>query len=430
MREHLIKPLVGQPYPTISHGTGIYLYDTNGKRYLDGSSGAITASIGHGVQEIIDAMTKQAEKVSFVYRSQFTNEAAERLAKTLSDKSPGDLNWSFFVNSGTEAMETAMKIAIQHYQERGITSKQKVISRHMSYHGITIGALSMSGHPLRRQRFTPLLEDYPILSPPYCFRCPFSLEYPSCQTACAAQLENEIERIGPEHIAAFVAEPIVGAAGGAITPPDNYYKIIKNICERYDILFIADEVMTGLGRTGAWFAMEHWGVVPDLIALGKGLTAGYAPMAATVVSDRVMEPILQGSKLVMAGHTFSANPLSAAVSLAVIEYIERYSLVENAAKKGAYLLEKLHDFKKEFPIITDVRGKGLLLGLELSIPCSRLIGAAAKYGLLLYPAVAGRNGKEEIAVLVAPPLTVTHAEIDELLQLLYASLQEVMGGIR
>ncbi len=430
MREYLIKPLVGQPYPTISHGNGIYLYDTNGKRYLDGSSGAITASIGHGVKEVIEAMTKQAEKVSFVYRSQFTSEAAERLAKMLSDKSPADLNWSFFVNSGTEAMETAMKIAIQHYQERGITSKQKVISRHMSYHGITIGALSMSGHPLRRQRFTPLLEDYPILPPPYCFRCPFGLEHPSCQTACAAQLENEIERIGSEHIAAFVAEPIVGAAGGAITPPEDYYKIIKSICERYDILFIADEVMTGLGRTGAWFAMEHWGVVPDLIALGKGLTAGYAPMAATLVSDRVMEPILQGSRLVMAGHTFSANPLSAAVSLAVIEYIERYSLVENAVEKGGYLLEKLRDFKKEFPIITDVRGKGLLLGLELSIPCSRLIQAAAKYGLLLYPAVAGRNGKEEIAVLVAPPLTVTHAEIDELLQLLYASLQEVMGGIR
>jgi adenosylmethionine-8-amino-7-oxononanoate aminotransferase len=254
------------------------------------------------------------------------------------------------------------------------------------------------------------------------------LEHPSCQTACAKQLENEIERIGSEHIAAFVAEPIVGAAGGALTPPEDYYKIIKSICERYDILFIADEVMTGLGRTGAWFAMEHWGVVPDLIALGKGLTAGYAPMAATLVSDRVMEPILQGSRLVMAGHTFSANPLSAAVSLAVIEYVERYSLVENAAEKGGYLLEKLHDFKKEFPIITDVRGKGLLLGLELSIPCSHLIQAAAKYGLLLYPAVAGRNGKEEIAVLVAPPLTVTHAEIDELLQLLYASLQEVMGG--
>lgn len=430
MREHLIKPLVGQPYPTISHGTGIYLYDTNGKRYLDGSSGAITASIGHGVQEVTEAMTKQAEKVSFVYRSQFTSEAAERLAKVLSDKSPGDLNWSFFVNSGTEAMETAMKIAIQHYQERGITSKQKIISRRMSYHGITIGALSMSGHPLRRQRFTPLLEDYPILPPPYCFRCPFGLEHPSCQTACAMQLENEIERIGPEHIAAFVAEPIVGAAGGAITPPEDYYKIIKSICERYDILFIADEVMTGLGRTGAWFAMEHWGVVPDLIALGKGLTAGYTPMAATLVSDRVMEPILQGSRLVMAGHTFSANPLSAAVSLAVIEYIERYSLVENAAEKGAYLLEKLHDFKKEFPIITDVRGKGLLLGLELSIPCSHLIGTAAKYGLLLYPAVAGRNGKEEVAVLVAPPLTVTYTEIDELLQLLYASLQEVIGGRR
>jgi adenosylmethionine-8-amino-7-oxononanoate aminotransferase len=329
------------------------------------------------------------------------------------------------VNSGTEATETAMKIAIQHFQEKGMKGKQKIISRWMSYHGITVGALSMSGHPLRRQRFVSLLEDYPTLSPPYCFRCPVHLSYPTCKIACATQLEAAIENIGPEQIAAFIAEPIIGAAGAAITPPLEYYKIIKDMCEYYNILFIADEVMTGMGRTGKWFAMEHWDVTPDIMTLGKGLTAGYTPMAAVMVSDAVMEPIVQGSKSIMSGHTFSANPLSAAVSLAVVEYIEKHGLVEAAAKKGRYLQEKLRALQQQFACIADVRGKGLLFGLELHVPNSSLIAAAMQHGLLLYPAVAGRNGKSETAVLIAPPLTISDSELDEMLMLLQISLQEV-----
>lgn len=426
VREYLIKPLVGHQYPTISYGKGVYLYDTDGKCYIDGSSGAITASIGHGVDEIVQAMTKQAEKIAFTYRSQFTSEAAEKLARKLSELSPGDLNWSFFVNSGTEATETAMKIAIQHFQEKGRKGKQKIISRWMSYHGITMGALSMSGHPLRRQRFVSLLEDYPTLSPPYCFRCPIHSSYPACQIACATELEAAIEKIGAEHIAAFIAEPIIGAAGGAITPPQEYYKVIKEMCEHYNILFIADEVMTGMGRTGKWFAMEHWGVTPDIITLGKGLTAGYTPMAAVMVSDQIMEPIEHGSKVVMSGHTFSANPLSAAVSLAVVEYIENHNLVEAAARKGEYLQAKLKELQQQFPCIADVRGKGLLFGLEFHISNDKIIAAAMKRGLLLYPAVAGRNGKSENAILIAPPLTISDSELDEMLTLLQSTLQEVM----
>nr|WP_279665312.1 aspartate aminotransferase family protein [Ectobacillus ponti] len=422
----MIKPLVGHSYPVISHGKGVYLYDKAGKRYIDGSSGAITAGIGHGVPEIIAAMTKQAEQVAFVYRSQFTSEAAENLARKLADLAPGDMNWTFFVNSGTEATETAMKLAIQHYQEKGKKGKQKILSRWMSYHGITIGALSMSGHPLRRQRFVPLLEDYPSVSPPYCYRCPFHSSYPSCGVACAHELERVIEKVGADHIAAFIAEPIIGAAGGAITPPDGYYEQIRSICDAHDILFIADEVMTGLGRTGAMFAMEHWGVQPDIVALGKGMTAGYTPMAATMASDRVMEPIINGSRSVMSGHTFSANPLSAAVSLAVLEYIEKHGLVQEAAQKGAYLLEKLQSIQQNSHIIADVRGKGLLLGMELySIPSARLLQIAADKGLLLYPAVAGRSGRDETALLIAPPLTITKDEMDELLEILQESILEL-----
>ncbi|ODG93174.1 aspartate aminotransferase family protein [Bacillus sp. AFS029533] len=411
----------------ISHGKGVYLYDQDGNRYIDGSSGAITVGIGHGVEEIIDVMTEQAKQVSFVYRSQFTSEPAEKLAKKLSDITQGDLNWTFFVNSGTEATETAMKLAIQHYQEKGMKGKNKILSRWMSYHGITIGALSMSGHPLRRQRFVPILEDYPSVSPPYCYRCPFNLEHPSCDLACASELETAIDRIGPEHIAAFIAEPIIGAAGGAIVPSKGYYQRIKAICEKYDILLIADEVMTGLGRTGKMFAMEHWGVQPDIVTLGKGLTSGYTPMAAMIASDRVMEPIMQGSKLVMSGHTFSANPLSAAVSLAVIEYVEKHNLVQAAEEKGNYLLNKLQGLKEKFPFIGDVRGKGLLIGIEFihGIKSSSFIQKVMSKGLLLYPSVAGKNGKEDSAFMIAPPLTITYGEMDELLQILTDGLKEL-----
>lgn len=426
-RDYLIKPLLGQHYPMISHGKGVYLFDKDGNRYIDGSSGAITVGIGHGVEEIIDVMTEQAKQVSFVYRSQFTSEPAEKLAKKLSEITQGDLNWTFFVNSGTEATETAMKLAIQHYQEKGMKGKNKILSRWMSYHGITIGALSMSGHPLRRQRFVPILEEYPSVSPPYCYRCPFNLEHPSCDLACASELETAIDRIGPEHIAAFIAEPIIGAAGGAIVPSKGYYQRIKAICEKYDILLISDEVMTGLGRTGKMFAMEHWGVQPDIVTLGKGLTSGYTPMAATIASDRVIEPIMQGSKVVMSGHTFSANPLSAAVSLAVIEYVEKHNLVQAAEEKGNYLMNKLQGLKEKFSFIGDVRGKGLLIGIEFiqDIKSSSFIQKVMSKGLLLYPSVAGKNGKEDSAFMIAPPLTITYVELDELLQILTESLKEL-----
>ena len=333
--------MLNEDYPMIEYGKGVYLYDVEGKKYLDASSGAVTANIGHGVREISDAMKKQADKVSFVYRSQFTSEPAERLAQKLAALVGGHLSWSFFVNSGSEATETAMKVAIQYWQEKGIQTKNKILSRWVSYHGITLGALSMSGHTGRRARFVPLLEDFPAIHPPYCYRCPYNQTAPECGYLCAQELETAINRIGAEHIAAFIAEPIVGASGGAITPPKDYYKKIKQICERHDILFIADEVMTGFGRTGTMLACEHWNVIPDIVALGKGMGAGYTPIAATLVGDHVMEPIRKGSKMVMSGHTLSANPLSCATSLAVIDYLERQNLFAAVAKKSSYLFAKL-----------------------------------------------------------------------------------------
>ncbi|WHY75749.1 aspartate aminotransferase family protein [Neobacillus sp. WH10] len=430
-KSFLIKPVLDEIYPVIDYGKGIYLFDLEGKKYLDAASGAVTANIGHGVAEIIEAMQEQAKKVSFVYRSQFTSEAAEKLAKKIADWTPGELNWSFFVNSGSEATETAMKMAIQYWQEQGIQTKTKVLSRWVSYHGITLGALSMSGHTGRRARFVPLLEDFPVINPPYCYRCPYNQEAPSCGYMCANELKTAIKRIGADQIAAFIVEPVIGAAGGAIAPPKDYYKTIKKICEDNDILFIADEVMTGFGRTGTVLACEQWDVIPDIVAFGKGMGAGYAPIAAAVASEKVMAPILAGTKSVMSGHTLSANPQSCAVSLAVLEYLEKNEIIKEVECKGVYLKNQLEKLKGQYSFIGDVRGKGLLLGIEFVEDCElktpfprealitqKVIALAKEKGLLVYPAGAGIDGVNGDAIIVSPPLTITKREIENLVLLL------------
>lgn len=443
VRTHLIKPELGMEYPQVSHGEGVYLFTDDGQRYLDGCSGAVTVSIGHNVKEIIQAMQKQAEQVSFVYRTQFTSKPAEELAKELCAIAPGDINWVFFVNSGSEATETAMKIAIQYWQEQGFGQKTKVLSRWMSYHGITLGALSMSGHVLRRKRFISLLEAYPSVSAPYCYRCPYNSTPEHCGLCCAEELETAIQRHGAENIAAFIAEPVIGASGGAVTPPEGYYQKIQEICQRHNILFIADEVMTGLGRTGRIFGVNHWGVEPDIITLGKGMSAGYTPIAATLVSDRIIQVIKQGSGMVMSGHTYSANPLSAAISLAVLNYIREHELTTQAEKQGLYLRQRLEELKNKSLFIGDVRGLGLLLGLEIVADkeskqpfplekgiTARLIKKAFSKGLLIYSAMGGIDGHAGDAVLIAPPLTITKEELDELIHLLTESIMELEAELQ
>jgi adenosylmethionine-8-amino-7-oxononanoate aminotransferase len=433
----LIKPMFGDIYPVIDYGKGIYLFDMDGKRYLDASSGAVTANIGHGVTEIIEAMNEQAKKVSFVYRSQFTSIAAEKLADKMANMLPGDLNWCFFVNSGSEATETAMKMAIQYWQEKGVQTKTKVLSRWVSYHGITLGALSMSGHPGRRARFVPLLEDFPVINPPYCYRCPYNLKEDNCGYLCAHELETAIKRIGADQIAAFIAEPVIGAAGGAIAPPKDYYKVIKNICENNDILFIADEVMTGCGRTGTMLACEQWGISPDIVALGKGMGAGYAPIAAAIASEKVIEPILAGTKVVMSGHTLSANPQACAAALAVLEYLDKNNIIQEVEGKGNYLLKQLEKLKQRYPFIGDVRGKGLLLGIEFvqdvvsKNPFPRnaqitqsIVALAKEKGLLIYPAGAGIDGINGDSIIISPPLTISNNEMEELIHLLKATFED------
>lgn len=442
-RSYVIKPELGKTYPFISRGKGIYLYDQEGKRYIDGCGGAVTASIGHAVDEVAEAMYAQAKEVSFAYRSHFSSDAVEELGAKLAEWAPGSLNWSFFVSSGSEATETAQKIAIQYWQEKGRPTKNRIISRWMSYHGITMGALSMSGHVLRRKRFVPLLEDYPAITGPYPYRRPEGMSLEDYALQCANELETAILRVGPEQVAAFIAEPIIGASGGAVVPPDGYFQRIREICDQYEVLFIADEVMTGVGRTGKAFGIDHWGVVPDLMTLGKGMSAGYTPMAATIVSDEIIETISKGSGLIMAGHTYSANPQSAAVSLAVLKYVEKHQLIEKSAQQGAYLLSRMKQLAEEIPLIGDTRGLGLLCGMEFvknkdtkePFPlsagvASKVIAKAFEKGLLVYPAIGGLDGVAGDSIILSPPLTITTEEIDELIHILRDAILDVQQELQ
>ncbi|MED4912186.1 aspartate aminotransferase family protein [Brevibacillus centrosporus] len=442
-RSYVIKPELGKTYPVISHGKGIYLYDKEGKQYIDGCSGAVTALIGHAVDEVVDAMYEQAKSISFAYRSHFSSDAVEQLGKKLAEWAPGSLNWTFFVSSGSEATETAQKIAIQYWQEQGNFTKNRIISRWMSYHGITMGALSMSGHVLRRKRFVPLLEDYPAITGPYPYRKPEGLSLEEYAMQCANELETAILRVGPEQVAAFIAEPVIGATAGAVVPPPGYFQRIREICDKYNVLFIADEVMTGMGRTGKAFGVDHWGVVPDMITIGKGMSAGYTPMAATIVTEEIIEVIQKGSASIMAGHTYSANPQSAAVSLAVLNYIEKNNLIEKSAENGAYLLQRLQGLADELPLVGDARGLGMLCGLEfvknkqtkepfaLSENVSaKVIAKAFEKGLLVYPAVGGIDGVAGDSVILAPPLTITQEEIDTLIGILKEAIEAVQQELQ
>jgi len=319
-------------------------------------------------------------------------------------------------------METAMKVASQHFLELGLTRKVQFISRWKSYHGITMGALSLSGHPLRRQRFEATLQKYPTLRA--------DLENDPVEVH-EREFTDTIERIGADNIAAFVAEPLVGAAGTALHPPQHYYTRMKAICRAHNILFIADEVMTGLGRTGKWFGIEHWNETADIVAVGKSLGAGYAPIAAALMTDEVIEPIRKGTGLIMSGHTYSGHPLSCATALRVLEVVEEQNLLINVNTQGDYLKANLQALQRRFPVIKAVRGKGLLLGVEFD-PAQqgfqpKLIDKCFQNGLLVYPSVGGPEGTDENGILIAPPFVVTRTECGELLEKLVMSLVSLAG---
>lgn len=437
MHSALVKQIVDGHYPQVERGDGVWLWDTEGRDYIDGSSGAMTANIGHGVVEIGEVMREQSNRIAFTFRTQFTNGPAEALAQRLAAIAPGDIDHVFFVNSGSEASEHAMRVALHVWRERGRSDKVKILGRQRSYHGMTMGALSMSGHDARRGDYGTLLHPFPVVPPAYCYRCPWGLEPESCHLECADAWEQAIVAAGPETVAAVIAEPIVGAAGGVLMPPEGYFKRLREICDRHDVLLILDEVITGLGRTGDWFASEQEGVVPDMILTGKGTSAGYTPMAAVLLRAPLVQAMREGSGSAPFGHTFSGNPLSSAVCLAVLDYIEKHEVLANVRARGAELQAGLEALSQRFRHMVDIRGRGLLWGFEFveergsRAPPSTQINATGAFtnlcreaGLIVYPAgIAPYNN----AAIVAPPLVINAEEVQELLRRLGAALAEMEG---
>lgn len=430
-------------YRTITHGKGIRLWDTEGREYIDADSGAISViSIGHGVDEVVDAMAAQARRLAYVHDGQFLHETAEELAAEVAAFAPGSLNRTTFVSGGSEAVETAVKLARHYHLLQGRESKHVVVSRTRSYHGATFAALSLSGVPARQAPYAPYLSNDPKAPAPYCYRCPLGLQYPSCEVACATDLERVLDEVGPENVSAFIAEPIVAAAGPAITPPAGYYERIREICTRHDIVFISDEVVTGFGRTGRNFGIEHWDAEPDVIVSAKGLAGGYAALGAVVMSDAIADTFTEANTSFVHSLTYGSHPVGCAAGLAVLRIIVRDGLVENAARQGEYLHARLRELAAEEELVGDVRGKGLLAGIELvadretrrpfapELEVTRLVHEAAQErGLMVYPG-AGADGVAGDQLLVSPPLVVTRDDVDAICDRLAAALADVRRAVQ
>jgi adenosylmethionine-8-amino-7-oxononanoate aminotransferase len=434
---HVFYRKLTRAYPLITHGEGIYLYDEKGKRYIDGSGGALVVNIGHGQKEIIQRMTEQMGQVGYVHGTQFTTKSIEKYGEALGAILPKGLGKVYFLSGGSESIEAAIKLARQYFLESGQSQRWRVVARWHSYHGNTLGALSLTGRVSMRRPYLPLLIDFPHFPPPYCYRCPFVLTYPECGLECARALEHVIRMEGPETISAVILEPILGATIGAVVPPDGYLSIIKEICDRYGIFLIDDEVMTGMGRTGRWFAVEHWGISPDIMVLGKGLSSGYFPLSAMVTRDEYVDRLKEKTGGFVHGHTFSHHPVACAVGWAVIDHIKKNQLVEKSSSRGEYLLRRLEELKG-FPFVGDVRGKGLMTAIEFvrdqktkePFPrtakfTEKVIDSAFENGLVLYPGTGFVDGVNGDMVMVGPPLIIEESQIDEIIETLKKTLSQI-----
>lgn len=413
------------PEVICDHGEGIYLYDQDGKRYMDFSGGPHVVSIGHGNKRVREAMMEQMEKVSFFFRGFWLNEPLLTLADRIIKVSPPNLTMCQFCNSGSEANETAIKLAHQYHLERGKPEKYMVISRWQSYHGMTLGALSASGHTIRRLKFSQLLHQWPKIGAPLCYRCPYKLSYPSCNVRCAQALDEIINQVGSQYVSAFVAESIGGAGTACMVPVPEYYPMIREICDKHDVLFIDDEIICGFGRTGKWFGIEHWGVNPDIITAAKGMTGGYTPMAVAIIDGKIGEVFTEKGASFTHGFTMEGNPVSAAACLTVLDIIEKEGLVERSARLGEHFFKRGREKLSHHPAVGDIRGKGLLMGIELvknretKEPfdpalrvANRLQQIAMQKGCMGYPTTGVDNGVRGDTFLVSPPFIITEDEIN------------------
>lgn len=427
--------------PFAVSGEGCYLFDADGKRYFDGSGGGAVSCLGHGDAEITSAIKDQLDRLAYAHTSFFTSEPAEALAELLIRHAPGDLSRVYFVSGGSEAVEAALKLARQYFVEIGAPDRSRIIARKQSYHGNTLGALAAGGNEWRRAQFGPLLLDASHIAPCYEYRLREETEtaYDYGQRA-AQELEDEILRLGPETVMAFVAEPVVGATAGAVPAVEGYFRRIREICDQYGVLLILDEVMCGMGRTGYLYACEADGVEPDILCIAKGLGAGYQPIGAMLCSSRIYDAIAHGTGFFQHGHTYIGHPVATAAGLAVVRALLDRGLVAGVTALGDKLDTALRNAFGQHPHVGDIRGRGLLRGIELvedratKAPfdpdlkiAARLKKAAMEAGLICYPMAGTINGRQGDHILLAPPFIMTEDHIAELTEKLTVSIKSVLG---
>jgi len=420
--------------PLLDYADGIYMYDVSGKRYLDGSSGAMVSNIGHSNPHVLAAMQEQMQKSTFGYRLHFQNQPAEDLASKLAGLLPGDLNRVFFVSGGSEAVESGIKLARQYAIAIGQDSRYKVISRFPSYHGCTLGALALTGYDPLREPFAPMLQSMPSIAAPLCYLDSDELTDDERGIKYANLLRDEIIAQGSDSVLAFLMEPVGGASTGALVAPDSYYGRIREICDEFGVLLIYDEVMTGVARTGRFTAAEHWGIVPDIMALSKGLGSGYVPLGATVAREYIVEAVLDDGGF-LHGFTYAGNPLACAAGLAVLEEIERQGLIVNAEAMGELVQQQMLALMADFEFIGDARGKGLLRAFELynratgePLPAhwnahSRIVDICYEQGLIIYSRRT-RGGSEGDHFLICPPLIINPEGVAEIFTTLRQALTQ------
>jgi adenosylmethionine-8-amino-7-oxononanoate aminotransferase len=447
-RSALLRRSFRKTVPSALRGEGAYLWDADGKRHLDFSGSAAVNFIGHGVQEIAAAMADQTRQLEFVHSSQFTTPVAEEFAQELLDFAGNNFSGGcvYFTSGGSEAVETALKLARQYQVEIAQSGRYQVLSRGQSYHGSTLGALAVSGNKRRQEMYLPMVREFTHVAFPYCYRCAYDCTdgCRNCGQEYAADLEKAIEAANGQ-AAAFIFEPVSGATLGAVVPPPGYLQTVAELCRRQRVLLIADEVMTGMGRTGRNFAVDHWDIAPDILVTAKGLSSGYAPLGAVLVTKKVADAVAAGSGAFVHGFTYNSHPVSVAAARAVLRVMRRENLVKSAdgSREGstAALLKEGLETLRECKAVGDVRGIGLLWGIEFvadkasKMPfapeinfAGRVAEAAAKRGLLVYPMQGCVDGIAGDHLLIAPPAVITSEEIGWAVEQLGEAIEEAAGS--
>jgi adenosylmethionine-8-amino-7-oxononanoate aminotransferase len=441
--DHLLRADINVRLPRLTTGEGVELIDDQGRSYLDAASGVGVTCLGYGVDEIVQAMVDQAREVQYVHAMRFETPVVRELADLITGIAPGDLDHVFFVSGGSEANESALKFARQYWLERGQPTKWRVVGRWPSFHGNTIATLSEGWHAARRKRHAPLLLNFPHIEAPNSYRgCSHCrANQGQCTLACADELERTIIREGADTIAAFIAEPVIGAAAGATLPRADYFARIREICDAYDILFVADEVITGFGRLGRWFGIERFGVLPDVIVFANGVSAGYAPLGGMIVRTKLVDAFKSGSGRFEHNFTMAGHPTACAAGVATVTILKRDKLVERVAAHEQFFLQSLHEQLDHLPIVGDVRGLGFLAGVELVADkaskrpfapgqgmSGRATRAAMDEGVIVYPCQGGVDGDAGDYLLLMPPFTSSRAELVEMATRLGRGLAKLPTG--